>query len=46
MDERPDLHWNGFAGRFALAMPGFYLMQWLIRSQFLRWSYARGGPAE
>ena len=26
----------------ALALPGFYLTQWLIMSQFLRWQFSKG----
>jgi len=25
-----------------LGLPGFYLMQWLIMSQYLRWNFSRG----
>lgn len=28
-----------------LALPGFYLMQWLIMSQYLRWRFAQGDDA-
>ena len=28
-----------------LGLPGFYLMQWLIMSQYLRWDFSRGGAS-
>lgn len=36
------LHFNGDSVIALLGLPGFYLMQWLVMSQYLRWNFSRG----
>lgn len=36
------LHLTGDTVVALLGLPGFYLMQWLVMSQYLRWNFSRG----